>query len=380
MHYAVPALLARHSALARFYTDLHSSHWPLRLLKTFWPRSLQPKFIKRLFGRQLPAELPLKLVRDQPLATLLFARNGPLTDGLILKRSCQEGFGGANAIYTNFINNDLDMIRQAKSCGLYIVHELYITPDSGHIMMQERNRFPGIEIGVETPEEVELGISRDKLKWSLSDRVLVPSQYCLDSAIKLGCDLNKLHFVPYGIPEYWFDLEPVPIPGRILFVGHVGLRKGNQYLAECCRILKKRGVPFECRVAGPSHLDLSQSLFEGPNYLGQVPRSQIMNEFQQADLFVLPTLAEGMALVHLEAMACGVPVITTPNCGSVVRNNIDGFVVPIRDGEALANRIQQLLENRTLRDRMGLSARERARDYTWACYGQRLLDALGVFA
>jgi glycosyltransferase involved in cell wall biosynthesis len=103
----------------------------------------------------------------------------------------------------------------------------------------------------------------------------------------------------------------------------------------------------------------------------------VQEEFRRADLFVLPTLAEGMALVHLEAMACGVPVITTPNCGSVVRDGLEGFIVPIRDPRALADRTQQLLEDRDLRQRMGAAARKRARDYTWARYGERLLSALG---
>ncbi len=380
MHYAVPALLARHSALAAFYTDLHSNHWLLRLIKFFCPPSFQPKSLKRLLGRELPPDIPRQLVRDQPLPTIFFIRNGKITDKLVLNRALRERFGGANAIYTNFINNDLDVIRQAKDFGLHIVHELFITPDSGRIMLEERARFPGVEPVSESHDEVELGISLDIEKWLLSDRVLVPSSYCLDSTIKLGCDPDKLNLVPYGIPEHWFDLESSPIPGRILFVGQVGLRKGIQYLAECCRFLRERRVCFECRVAGPTHLDLSQSLFEGPTYLGQVPRSHIRKEFQQADVLVLPTLAEGMALVHLEAMACGVPVITTPNCGSVVRDNIDGFVVPIRDGEVLANRIQELLENRALRNRMGASARKRARDYTWSRYGDRLIRALGVLS
>lgn len=66
MHYAVPALLARASTLTAFYTDLHSSHWPLQALDALWPRALQPKALKRLFGRQLLAELPRRLVRDHP--------------------------------------------------------------------------------------------------------------------------------------------------------------------------------------------------------------------------------------------------------------------------------------------------------------------------
>jgi glycosyltransferase involved in cell wall biosynthesis len=113
-------------------------------------------------------------------------------------------------------------------------------------------------------------------------------------------------------------------------------------------------------------------------FVAQVPRSQVQQEFRRADVFVLPTLADSFGLVHFQAMACGVPVITTPHCGSVVRDGIDGFLVPIRDAEALADRMQQLLEDRYLRRRMGMAARERAGEFTWARYGERLLAALGV--
>jgi hypothetical protein len=64
--------------------------------------------------------------------------------------------------------------------------------------------------------------------------------------------------------------------------------------------------------------------------------------------------------------------------GAVVRDGEDGFLVPIRSGQALADRIQQLLDDRPLRDRFGSAARRRAREFTWARYGERLLSALGV--
>ena len=378
MHYAVPALLARANALAAFYTDLHASHRPLQLLKELWPANQQPKSLKRLLGRMLPPDLPRQLVRDQPVASLTWARRGARSDALVLERACRERFGGANAVYTNFINNDIDAIKQARDQGLHVVHELIIGADVGRIMLEERQRYPGIEPPGETVDVTESGIARDQQKWALSDQVLVPSEYCRQSSINLGCDPKKISLVPYGIPEHWFDFQPDPQPGRILFVGQVGLRKGNHVLAEACRLLKARGVEFECRVAGPPQVDITSPLFEGPTYLGQVPRVQVQEEFRRADLFVLPTLAEGMALVHLEAMACGVPVITTPHCGSVVRDGVDGFIVPIRDAQALADRMQQLLEDRSLRSRMGAAARERAYEFTWQRYGERLLDAMGV--
>lgn len=377
MHYAVPALLARSSALAAFYTDLHASHRPLQFLKSLLPERQQPKALKRLLGRTLPADLPRHLVRDQPLASVSWAR-GPRSEHLVLERACREHFAGADALYTNFINNDLGAVRQAKDRGLHVVHELIIGADVGRILLEERRRYPGVELQSESEHEVEIGIDRDRQKWALSDQVLVPSEYCWHSSIALGCDPVKLSLVPYGIPEHWFQLQPKPHCGRVLFVGQVGLRKGNHVLAEACRILKARGVAFQCRVAGPPQVDVTHPLFKGPTYLGQVPRSHVQEEFRCADLFVLPTLADSFGLVHLEAMACGVPVITTPNCGSVVRDGIDGFIVPIRDASALADRIQQLVQDRHLRDQMSVAARQRAREFTWASYGERLLSALGV--
>lgn len=378
MHYAVPALMACKEVLTAFYTDLHASHRPLQWLKALVPADQQPKPLKRLLGRSLPPDLPRQLVRDQPLASLTWARRGSRSDALVLERACRERFGGANALYTNFINNDLDAVRQAKDQGLHVVHELIIGADVGRILLEERKRYPGIEPDGESEDVVEAGIARDRQKWALCDQVLVPSEYCRQSSISLGCDPAKLNLVPYGIPEHWFDLRPDPQPGRLLFVGQVGLRKGNHVLAEACRLLQARGVTFDCRVVGPPQVDVSHPLFEGPTYLGQIPRSQVQEEFRRADIFVLPTLADSFGLVHLEAMACGVPVITTPHCGAVIRDGVEGFIVAIRDAKALADRIHQLLDDRALRQQMASAARQRAMQFTWQRYGERLLSALGV--
>lgn len=376
MHYAVPALLARAGALAAFYTDLHANHLPLAALEAIWPRALQPSALRRLLGRRLPVDLPRRLVRDQPLASLSWARQVPRREALLLRRACRERFGGATALYTNFINNDLDTVIQAREQGLHVVHELIIGADVGRILLEERRRYPGIEAEGDSEEVVEAGIERDRRKWALSHRVLVPSAHCRRSAVALGCDPAKIILVPYGIPEQWFALQPHPEPGRLLFVGQVGLRKGSHVLAAAVRLLKARRVPLCCRVVGPQLVDVSHPLFQGPSYLGSVPRNQVQEEFRRADLLVLPTLADSFGLVHLEAMACGVPVITTPACGAVVRDGREGSIVPVGDALALADQIQLLLEDRPRRQRYGAAARNRARQFTWAHYGERLLRAL----
>jgi len=76
--------------------------------------------------------------------------------------------------------------------------------------------------------------------------------------------------------------------------------------------------------------------------------------------------------VTYEAMACGLPVVTTPNAGSVVRDGVEGFIVSIRDPDALAERIDQLRSDADLRREMGYAARTRATQFTWEIRGETL--------
>jgi glycosyltransferase involved in cell wall biosynthesis len=94
---------------------------------------------------------------------------------------------------------------------------------------------------------------------------------------------------------------------------------------------------------------------------------------------VLPSVAEGSAEATYEALAAGLPVITTEAAGSVVRHGIDGWVVPERDSVALAEAIERIIGDRHLRATMSLAARERAREYTVERYGERLVAALQRF-
>jgi glycosyltransferase involved in cell wall biosynthesis len=110
-----------------------------------------------------------------------------------------------------------------------------------------------------------------------------------------------------------------------------------------------------------------------------VPRAQIHEEFQRADVFVLPSLAEGSAEVTYEAMAARLPIVTTAAAGSVARDGVEGQIVAERDSAALATAIDEIVQNREVRERMAGAARQRARDYTWERYGERLVAALRGF-
>lgn len=391
MHYAIPAILAQAGILEKFYTDICGNTGFPKVLDSFLPKSLSPKAVQRLLSRRLPTEIPSSSVTTCASTAIANGVIGKLnknwfafplgieTEERVKQKLLKDQFLNANALYTNLVNSDIDLVKKAKDNGILVVHEAILNPDVGYIMREERERYPGIE-KQESLESVEKGVRRDFEKWLLSDLILVPSNFVLERVVKLGGKAEKIYIVPYGIDTNWFYYQSIPKKGKILFVGSVGLRKGNHYLAEATNIIKKRGVKCEVRVVGPYNQEtIQQPEFQGPTYIGQVPRSEVIKEFLEADIFVMPTLSEGCALVHLEAMACGVPVITTPNCGSVVRDREEGFIVPIRDAPTLADRMEQLLTDDNLRNQMSQKARERAKEFSWDKYLERLLEAFKSF-
>ena len=376
MHYAVPALLAQAGMLEVFYTDIHAGDWPVQLGLSWWPKPMRPKSVQRLLGRRLPSILA-HTTRTVPFAAIHSLMTNSDIEPPMRRALIRDGFGAANALYT-LSNGDIEVVREARKAGLFVVHEQILNPDVGRILHDERERFPGIE-PQESLERIAADERRDIEQWEESDLLLAPSKFVREGMIRMGADADKIAIVEYGLPKEWLDIVSEPVRGRVLYAGTVGLRKGAHYLAHAKRMLDARGVQTEVRIVGPVHSSIVEhSAFQGPIYCGQVPRTRMAEEFRTADVFVLPTISDSFALVHLEALACGVPVITTPNCGSVVRDGVDGFIVPIRDAKMLAERIEQIMSDRSLREQMSQNAKERAAQFTWELYGERLLSAVSM--
>jgi glycosyltransferase involved in cell wall biosynthesis len=116
-------------------------------------------------------------------------------------------------------------------------------------------------------------------------------------------------------------------------------------------------------------------------WLHHVPSAAVHRLYQSSDVFVLPSLSEGSALVIYEAMASGLPVIVTPNSGSVARDGVDGYVVPSRNVSAIAERLEWLHGHPDLRIQMGAAARHLILEkYTWQHYRRRLAAAYAALA
>lgn len=233
------------------------------------------------------------------------------------------------------------------------------------------------EAGVAVPVR-ESAIARSVAEVMAADVILAPSEYVRRTLHDVGVPEERIRIVPYGADVERFSATTHrPSPHfRVLYVGRLSHRKGIQYLVDALPLLEMANLRMI--LAGPvwRNADWVREHGERLVYHPPVPHHDVHRLYQDADVYVQPSLHEGSSLTVFEAMASGLPVITTPNSGSVVRDGIEGFVVPARDPSAIADRIRVLYEDPVLRERMGRAARERSQEYTWERYRGRFADVI----
>jgi glycosyltransferase involved in cell wall biosynthesis len=215
----------------------------------------------------------------------------------------------------------------------------------------------------------------------LADHILVGSSFVRDTFIGEGVPPEKIEVVPYGVDSEAFAsvVRSDASTNRVeaIFVGQIGQRKGISYLLDAAKRLEGSDILWTLvgRIQGSAEpLSSYRSLFR---HIPYVSRNELREILGRGDLFVFPTLVEGMPLVVLEAMASGLPVVTTPNGpGDIVRDGVDGFLVPPRDVDALVDRVGELAADPELRTKMGSNARRRAEEYSWQAYRQKVAKKL----
>lgn len=195
-----------------------------------------------------------------------------------------------------------------------------------------------------------------------------------------GIEPDNVTIIPNAVDNSLF------VPGNgpadesdwsIMAAGRLGLRKGWEDLIACAALLREEFPDAHFLIAGDGPLRRqleSQIARLGLNGYVRLPgqigeRPELIGLYQRAALFVHPAHYEGMPTVILEAMSCECPVIATNVSGipDVIKNDVNGALVPAHDPEALAMAIGQLLRDPTRRNRLGRAARETILEhYTWA--------------
>lgn len=200
--------------------------------------------------------------------------------------------------------------------------------------------------------------------------------HCVSEAIKeeamhYGLDPDKAWVIRPAVDPEFFH----PAPGSstkdnlsVISVGSLIWRKGYEYALQAIRLLVDQDLPIKYTIIGdgPERMrvlytidDLNLSAYV--HLPGRLPPEKVRDYVQQADVFLLSSLSEGISNAALEAMACGLPVVTT-DCGGMreaVTDGVEGLVVPVRDPAAMAAALARLAGDPQLRHRLGTAARER---------------------
>lgn len=218
-----------------------------------------------------------------------------------------------------------------------------------------------------------------------ADYITTPSDFAYQSMLENGVPEGKLIKIPFGadVPNIKDQISNIKNTSQkskgsrfaALFVGQVGIRKGVPYLLEAWRKLGLKDA--ELYLLGEVEKAVEKIIapyrsFPSIHFVGYAdPRSY----YEKADIFVFPSIEEGSALVTYEALAAGLPVITTFNAGSVVEDGGEGFIITAGSTSAIAERVKELYENPSLLVRMRANAVAKGRFCTWEKYGDNLAKA-----
>lgn len=229
-------------------------------------------------------------------------------------------------------------------------------------------RFAGIDPRI---------VDREEREYALADAITVPSTFALRTFLEFGVPERKLHLLPYGADSHRF--HPVATPDQksfhVLFAGTISVRKGVSYLLQAFEKLDhpRKHLTLIGRVARELRPEVRRiAKCAGVSVLGHLPQSALNRHMSISDVLVLPSIEEGLALVQAQALACGCPVIATRSTGAedLITSGVEGYVIPERDPDAIAARLQMLADGNGLRAEMRKAARRRAVSWNgWRQYG-----------
>lgn len=390
--------LARRGLLQRYVR-------PYANLQRWWERALARtpgvgKFYGRTFGRRLPPPgLPLDKIVQAGVAedfSLAMLARLPFARGWSRRKVLELTFAAERAVARKGGRLAADASIVVASMGTAQFAFEAVQRAGGRAVLNypiAHNRWQMKLYAEEAEHAPEFAAALPRMDWlppeysarlerecEMADRIIVGSNFVRQSFIDLGYDGSRVVVTPYGVDTERFTPSGQPRRDgvfRVLFVGQINQRKGVSYLFRGYELFRR--ADSELHVVGSySQGHEVYSRYQGLyRYTAHVPQQELPRLLREADVFVFPSLIEGMPLVVLEAMACGIPVITTPHGpGDILRDGIDGFFVPIRDPEAIAARLEQLYRDPSLREQMGRNAREQALRHTWQAYAQRAVDAV----
>ncbi len=354
---------------------------------------------QRQLARRSITEVPQDVVISHPMPELLrmlpiMAGIGPSACDLVWEQAekwfdrlvARNHLNGADAVYA-YEHAALETFRAQKARGGLCIYEQptthYLT--TADILDTEFELYPEAQTAHDR-HLIKHRPRRDRRKdqeLELADLVIVYSTFSKRSLVRAGIPEDRIRVVPLGAPA---PVSEIPrgrkSPFIFLSAGNQTVRKGVHYLLEAWRKLSPGGdveLWLIGRMSLPPRLlaDLPGRVVVRPS----VPREELFELYRRAGVLVLPSLGEGFGMVITEALANGLPVITTCNTAGpdFIEPGKNGFLVPIRDSEALAATMQWCIEHREEVGVMGQAAIDTAARWQWSDHHSALAAAVRDF-
>jgi len=271
-----------------------------------------------------------------------------------------------------------ETFKMAKHLGLKCIYDLPIAywETSRRLLLEESERLPAWSVTLgggikDSPEKLR----RKTKELELADIVVGPGSFVKDSLPEWSSD-KKIIMSPFGSPEASGGLskgetKDTKRPLRVLFVGSMGQRKGLGDLFNAVKMFSPNEVELVILGLPLASMEFYRGQLATFTYMSSRPHHQVLELMRSCDVFCLPSIVEGRALVMQEAMSQGLPLIITENTGGadLVQDGYTGFLVPIRSPAAIAEKISWFINNRSAIPSMGNLAMQHAATYSWERYG-----------
>jgi glycosyltransferase involved in cell wall biosynthesis len=258
------------------------------------------------------------------------------------------------------------------------------------ILIQELEAHP--ECGESLKQEWELSLPDEDFahlvrESAMASSYLVASSFTKQTLIENGIPGDSVAVIPYGVDTQRFvpDARRRSSPGsklQLLFVGRINQRKGIKYLLEALSLLNSDQIELTVCGRVVDGLELFRPFGDQVIVRPSVSANELVVAYQAADLFVFPSVGEGFGQVLLEALACGLPVVSTTRTAApdLIEDGVQGFVVEPRSAGQLADRIAWALDHRAELEAMGVAARIRSEQFTWQRFRSGVVSATLEFA
>jgi glycosyltransferase involved in cell wall biosynthesis len=376
------------------------------MLGEFWttlswnPKSamnpLLPPRLRRTLERRAFSETIRSRTHTVPLREILRLSIGAFSIDTVLRdldRKVADHLRRIDSVDSVYAYEDaaLETFGASRDRGFKRIYDLPIAywQTSQRLLREEAERYPDWEPTLVGTRDSEEKLARKTEELELAQLVICPSNFVLESLPAEARAQKQCVVTPFGSPDACraeaerrrVDLDSHKAESgklRLLFAGALTQRKGLADLFAAMKLVDSKNVELVVMGSLLRPLDWYRDRFRDFIYEPPRPHGEVLRLMQSCDVFVLPSIVEGRALVQQEAMACGLPVIATKNGGAddAIVDGETGFLVPIRSPEAIAEKINWFLSNRANLHGMGIAARKRAAEFTWRGYGEKIVAAV----